>query len=576
MLRRLEEAIPTALIRAFADDTAMVVTDFFEVAGPIKQIFDEYAAISGMELNLPKTVVVPLWPQPLNEIKEQIANELPQWSGVDVAGAGRYLGFMEGPGKGDSSWSKANRKFAERAAMWKSESLGLQYSAAAYNTYAVTVLSYLSQLEDPPEETYSLEATALRQAAVGPGNWASQQDLWHLRECYGQAKSFRSIRIAAWSAQVRAATLEDLSRDEKLQNRAVYLRHLFHSAEFFGRRLIWRDWYNRSHVLVLVGAVDKLRESGIKLETILYDQSRTKLGKPLKTDIQRAVAEELIHRGRPDVEERIRAKLVRWRLPGPPAHVAERVRCRLTSLANLVTPRVAAACFSTIWNRWTTARRFQKRHRQVNHCMLGCEGGAEDSIEHYCRCSTVRSVAAKYLRLWPDMDLQTFMLADARLQNDDSLICVAIIIYATFMATNRFRQEGGASQRVANDALEQYCRNAVKGHLRSQRVVDSRWSGACGWTPPRWTKGGGVCRQKRAQGGRSQSTSDPVQASHIAELSNVVQVTEMTDARAFCEPECNDLPVGQHHPMCSQAFFMMEAQGVQAGTSISPGYQNHL
>ena len=68
--------------------------------------------------------------------------------------------------------------------MWKSESLGWQYSAAAYNTYAVTVLSYLAQLEDPPAETYSLEAIALRRAAVGPGNWASQEDLWHLRECY--------------------------------------------------------------------------------------------------------------------------------------------------------------------------------------------------------------------------------------------------------------------------------------------------------------------------------------------------------------------------------------------------------
>ena len=49
--------------------------------------------------------------------------------------------FVEGLGKGDSSWGKANRKFLERAYMWKSENLGLQYSAAAYNNYAVTVLS---------------------------------------------------------------------------------------------------------------------------------------------------------------------------------------------------------------------------------------------------------------------------------------------------------------------------------------------------------------------------------------------------------------------------------------------------
>ena len=73
----------------------------------------------------------------------------------------------------------------------------------------------------------------MRRVAVGPGNWASQEDLWHLRECYGQAKSFRSIRIAAWSAQVRAATLEDLSRDESLERKAEHLEHLFHSTELW-------------------------------------------------------------------------------------------------------------------------------------------------------------------------------------------------------------------------------------------------------------------------------------------------------------------------------------------------------
>jgi hypothetical protein len=87
--------------------------------------------------------------------------------------------------------------------MWRSERLGLQYSALAYNVYAVPVLSFLAQLEEPPEETYRLEALALQRAAVGPGKWATAEDLWHLCECYGQAKSFRSVRITALSAQAR-------------------------------------------------------------------------------------------------------------------------------------------------------------------------------------------------------------------------------------------------------------------------------------------------------------------------------------------------------------------------------------
>jgi hypothetical protein len=70
-----------------------------------------------MELNLPKTVVIPLWPQALQEIQDKVANKLPQWSGVEITTAGRYIGFMEGPGKGESSWRKANRKYMERATM---------------------------------------------------------------------------------------------------------------------------------------------------------------------------------------------------------------------------------------------------------------------------------------------------------------------------------------------------------------------------------------------------------------------------------------------------------------------------
>ena len=158
------------------------------------------------------------------------------------------------------------------------------------------------------------------------------------------------------------------------------------------------------------------------------------------------------------------------------AHVASRVQNKLQRLTVLVAPRVAAACFSTLWNRWTTARRFQKRHRLGNHCVLGCEGGAEDSIEHYSCCQSVRCVGIKSLRLWPDSDRCTFMLTDPRIDDEETLTCVAVLVCATYMATNCFRQCGGTDAVTAKEALEQYCRQAVRGHLRSQRVTDSRWT----------------------------------------------------------------------------------------------------
>jgi hypothetical protein len=184
LLRRLQKVAPCALTRAFADDTAMVIDDLFDLAGPIHKVFQDFGTISRMVLNIPKTVIIPLWHQPLAGIKGKIAQELPDWRDVEVNTAGRYLGFMSGPGKGTLSWTKANLKYEERVGLWSSQGLGLQYSAMSYNIFAVSVLSYLAQLENPPAETYQLESAAMVKVAVGPGNWSSAEDLWHLRECY--------------------------------------------------------------------------------------------------------------------------------------------------------------------------------------------------------------------------------------------------------------------------------------------------------------------------------------------------------------------------------------------------------
>ena len=66
----------------------------------------------------------------------------------------------------------------------------------------------------------------------------------------------------------------------------------------------------------------------------------------------------------------------------------------MSEMENLVAPRVAAAVWGLAWNRWCTARRFQKKDR----CMLGC-GRGEDSAEHYMGCSIARKVGWAVLKL---------------------------------------------------------------------------------------------------------------------------------------------------------------------------------
>ena len=67
--------------------------------------FDEFARISGLHLNIGKTVIVPLFPYLLFDVREQIARTAPQWIGVAVQAHATHLGYFLGPAKGEQSWA---------------------------------------------------------------------------------------------------------------------------------------------------------------------------------------------------------------------------------------------------------------------------------------------------------------------------------------------------------------------------------------------------------------------------------------------------------------------------------------
>ena len=146
--------------------------------------------------------------------------------------------------------------------MWGSQHLGLQYSTLAYNTYGISVLSYVAQLENPPEALFQLEAAGLRKAAPGPMNWILPQDCWYLREHFGQARSFQSVRHIAKAAQAGVACWESLgTHNAHWQARAKTLAALLKSTSFLNRRYIWASWYARSHVKVLADNMDASPET---------------------------------------------------------------------------------------------------------------------------------------------------------------------------------------------------------------------------------------------------------------------------------------------------------------------------
>ena len=184
----------------------------------------------------------------------------PEWSGVCLADCAKYLGFFTGRGKGEKSWDKPMLKYGEAAEQWCKQALGLQYAALAYNTFAMSVLSFVCQLERPPARLLDKEKAVLRKVVVGPGEWAIPSDLWFLKENFSQARSFRCVEILAFASQVRVAKCENAANGGlKVLAKSRELKHVLDSADFLDRRQLWHDWYINSHVHILGAAIQKFQ-----------------------------------------------------------------------------------------------------------------------------------------------------------------------------------------------------------------------------------------------------------------------------------------------------------------------------
>ena len=109
----------------------------------------------------------------------------------------------------------------------------------------------------------------------------------------------------------------------------------------------------------------------------------------------------------------------------------------------------------------------------------GCSGGAEDSLEHYCRCPAILDALSSKLRISLPIQkaLSFWVMNESCLDLDDMLVCCAIINYAAYMATNRFRNTCRASDRsVAVDAIKQFITQSAIGHPATARFLDNRWA----------------------------------------------------------------------------------------------------
>ena len=114
LLDNLEQHCPGTLVRAYADDTALVIEDLWSEGPVLATLFHQFAQISGLHLNIRKCNIIPLFPIDIPDFSLQLKQRIPSWQHMNATYNATYLGFQIGPKKSTTTWDAPLRKYTKR------------------------------------------------------------------------------------------------------------------------------------------------------------------------------------------------------------------------------------------------------------------------------------------------------------------------------------------------------------------------------------------------------------------------------------------------------------------------------
>jgi len=289
------------------------------------------------------------------------------------------------------------------------------------------------------------------------------------------------------SRQCRVAIWEDSATGGlQIEQRARSLRQWLESTDYIGRSLVrFRHWFENAHVFTLERALQSLRTLGHSPVTLLdtLAPSSRPWTRPVflkaKRSTQAKIHDLLLASDSSYGPTRTLHKIRRWRFPGDQEQVVQRILPRLRNLQRHVPPRVQTAVFNTLWNRWVTARRFQRGGQAGDRCLLCCgTPEASDSIEHYLTCPTLLAFARTRMgvHLQPASSASHLFLAafppNPRRAGQWWAKC-ALLVYAAYRTTNSARHLPPFSPGEARRALNQALYEGSRNHLVATRLADN-------------------------------------------------------------------------------------------------------
>ena len=477
LLRRLDRFIPGACTRAYADDLALVHHRILSHAGTLQDIFFEYESITGLRLNIDKTVFVPLFLHDVCDLRTSLVDAAPLWGALPIAGKAKYLGFVLGPDRGIDTWTAAATKYEDRARTWGKMSLGMLSTMDAYQVFIAPVFMFLAQLDPVPNIFDKLEEKVGRILFPGPRGWIDTCTLKRATDLHFP-KNLCDIRCSAVACRARVAMFENhMHGGLQVVTRARALRQVIGDHDNMFRVNRFRGWLTSNFLLSLDGSMDELRHVERSLgigSSLLHDTSEEARqgwqARASRLVRQRCQLSPMMH---------VRRKLDRWQVRTLPGHRANHWVKVLCSTTKLLPPRVKACQLRTAMNGWFTGRRFQ----QTGGCLFACRD-SEDSIEHYAHCKAFHQLCKQWLGLDkppPDERLADFLgiqpwvnSLPEHCRDDNGFATVAALraigVFSLYKTHNAVRH-GNVGRGDAQPAFKGFIRDATRDHVEAMKIV---------------------------------------------------------------------------------------------------------
>jgi len=504
LLRRLKAFFPGSTRKAYADDLAMVTRNFPRDAAPLIELFNEYARVSGLSLNMDKVVVIPLWipdskiafPEGaigprlgwLQLIKRAMVIFHKAWKEATFAGKATYLGFTVGPEAGWESWGKALGKAEKKADVWREVGCSLMYTVLLYNIYILPTLSFVIQLSPPPPSWEEDERRILRRLIRGPWCWALPREFRNLKRSLHFPAECRDLRVQASAAQFRVALNEASSSGGlRVADRVAALDEACSASELIHVFGFWGGWLRGGFSRQLLNNMTNLDTPPRAFSRqALEDQVAKGAPRPWDRKLTRRVRDQTQSKCHAVVlgpgvciHAKMRKELSKWNLGCFLRPLTDRAFRRLQWFRSRMPPRILAACLRSWWDGWCTSQRMHEA-AGVRWCPW-CLQSRGDSLLHFCVCHRLQEWRTDMLAL-PHRDTiqgrkQQFFALDKDTTARDELLLEGVAMAASYQAYNCIRCSGaGLSPEDNTRVLHQSVKELVGNSTFLSKLVDLAWA----------------------------------------------------------------------------------------------------